>query len=69
MGNAVWVQCAQCGKLHRVKSKEALISDDDLYTKPIFCPKCRDGTKHLWCGENQEDIYMHYDVNLDPKYY
>lgn len=69
MKNVVWVQCARCGKTHRVENIEASISEDDLYTKLIFCPKCRDETKHLWCGENQEDIYIYYDVTLDSKYY
>jgi hypothetical protein len=66
MGDENYVQCQVCGHLHKVK--KVSMSDDDLYTKPIWCPKCRDGTKHLWCGK-QEDIYLNYNVNMDPRYY
>ena len=66
MGNKVWMQCAQCGHLHKVK--ETSVSDDDLYTEE-YCPRCRDETKHLWCGENETDIYIYYNANLDPRYY
>lgn len=69
MGDAVWVQCQNCGKLHRVKSKDASISNDGLYTEPIWCPKCRDGTKHLNCGEDETEIYYYYNANLDSRYY
>ena len=68
MGDVVWTQCQVCGKLHRVQHKHTSISDDDLYMK-IFCPKCKDTTKHLWCGENEAEIYMYYNANLDPRYY
>lgn len=66
MGDKVWMQCQQCGKLHQVKTKDT--SDDDLYIEE-YCPRCRDGTKHLWCGEQKEDVYIYYNVNVDPKYY
>jgi hypothetical protein len=69
MGDKVWAQCQCCGNLHQVKSKDALISDDDLYTNPIWCSKCRDDTKHLLCGENREDVYIYYNLNVDPNYY
>jgi hypothetical protein len=69
MGDKVWVQCQKCGKLHRVKSKDASISDDDLYTEPLWCPRCRDGTKHLNCGEDDTEIYMYYNANLDSRMY
>lgn len=68
MGDKVWVQC-KCGHLHKVKSKDASISDDDLYTEPLFCPRCRDGTKHLVIGEHKEDIYLYGDCTLDDRYY
>jgi NAD-dependent SIR2 family protein deacetylase len=69
MGDMVWVQCSKCGHLHRVKSKDASISDDDLYTEPICCPKCRDGTKHLFIGEHKEDVYWLGDNSLDERYF
>ena len=69
MEGKVWVQCAKCGNLHRVKNNEASISGDDLYTEPIFCSKCRDGTKHLLIGQCAEDVYMLGDITLDERYY
>ncbi len=67
MGDESYVQCQACGHLHKVK--EVLMSEDYLYTEQIYCPKCRDGTKHLWCGENETDIYYYYNLNTDPRYY
>ena len=69
MGDKVWVQCTRCGNLHQVKSKDASISDDDLYTEPLWCPRCRDGTKHLLIGEHKEDIYLTGDSTLDERFY
>ena len=69
MGEKVWVQCSRCGNLHQVKSKDASISDDDLYTEPIYCTKCRDGTKHLFIGEHREDVYQFGSDNLDERYF
>lgn len=67
MSDQVWVQCQNCGKLHQVKNKYASLSDDDLYTEPIWCPKCRGGTKHLIVGENKEDFYVFGNNNLDER--
>lgn len=69
MGDQVYVQCQTCGHLHKVESKKASLADDDLYTKPLFCPRCRNDTKHLWCGENLADIYFYYNANLDSRMY
>ena len=69
MDDKVWVQCQVCGELHRVKNKDAAISDDDLYTEPIFCPRCRDGTKHLLIGEYKDNVYIVGNSNLDKRYF
>ena len=69
MGEKVWVQCQVCGHLSQVKKKDASISDDDLYTEPLFCSRCRDGTKHLLIGENREDVYLMGDITLDERFY
>jgi hypothetical protein len=69
MADRVWVQCSRCGSLHQVKSGDASISDDDLYTEPIYCLKCRDDTKHLLIGENMEDVYWLGDSSLDERYF
>lgn len=65
MGEVGWVQCQVCGALHKVKIQ---LSEDDLYIEE-WCPKCRDETKHLWCGEDETEIYMYYNLNADPRYY
>lgn len=69
MGEEVWVQCQKCGKLHKVKSKDASISDDDLYIIGLYCSRCRDGTKHLLIGEHKDDVYQFGNANLDERYF
>ena len=61
-----WGQCQICGYLHKVKTKD--ISDDDLYIEEC-CPRCRDETKHLWIGQNKEDIYLYGNTFLDERYF
>ena len=67
MREGVWVQCTECGELHRVK--DASVSDDDLYTEPLWCPRCRGGTKHLLIGEHKDDCYIYGDNSLDERYF
>ena len=69
MGDKVYVQCQCCGEVHKVKSKDATISDDDLYTVPIYCHRCRDECKHVLIGDKQEDIYVVGDTFLDKRYF
>jgi hypothetical protein len=69
MVDRVWVQCSRCGSLHQVKSGDASISDDDLYTKPLWCHRCRDECKHLLIGEYREDVYWLGDSTLDERFY
>ena len=66
MGDAVWVQCQWCGKLHRVKTRET--SENDLYIK-LHCPRCRDGTNHLLIGKYKDDVYTNGNANLDERFY
>lgn len=68
MGDRVWVQCAVCGKLHRVNKKDASMSDDDLYIE-LHCSRCRDSTKHLLIGQHKEDVYIYGDSFLDERYF
>ena len=68
MGDKVYVQCTQCGEVHKVKSKDASISNDDLYTIPIYCHRCRDECKHLLIGDKQEDIYVVGDNQTFPNF-
>ena len=69
MGDKIWVQCTRCGNLHQVKKKDASISDDDLYTEPIYCSRCRDGTKHLLIGEHKDMCYIYGDNALDERFF
>ena len=69
MGDRVWVQCAQCGSLSQVENEDALMSDDDLYTKPIPCNGCKNKTKHLVIGQHKEDVYLLGNSNLDIRYF
>lgn len=69
MKDGVWVQCSRCGHLSKIERKEASISDDDLYTKPIFCYRCRDECKHLLIGEHKEDVYWLGDNMLDERFF
>lgn len=65
MGDKVWIQCQSCGHLHKAKIQ---LSEDGLYIYE-YCPKCRDETKSLYCGEDETEIYIYYNANLDPRYF
>ena len=66
MGDAVWVQCQWCGKLHKTKATEP--SENDLYIK-LHCPRCRDEVNHLFIGTHKDEIHLYGNVNLDEKFY
>ena len=59
-------QCQSCGHTHRIKIKYNI--DSDLYIRS-YCPKCRGDTQHLWCGEDETEIYSYYNLNLDERYF
>ena len=61
-----YVQCQECGKISQVDIEYDL--ENDLYVK-INCPRCRDETTHLPCGDKAEDLYLAYNLNIDPRYY
>lgn len=65
MGTKVWLQCQDCGELHK---EEIQYNVEDIYIK-TYCPKCRDGTKHLVCSEDEDEIYKLYNPSVDPRYY
>ena len=60
-------QCSCCGNIHKVSSKYRP-EEDEIYV-PLWCPKCRETTKQLYCGDDEDKLYELYDVNLDPRYY
>jgi hypothetical protein len=55
--------------LSQVKSKDASISEDDLYTEPVYCHRCRDECKHILIGEHREDYYIYGDNTLDERFF
>lgn len=59
-------QCS-CGYIHKVDEKYKP-RGDDIYTT-LFCPKCKDYTRQLYCGDSVDDLYMLYDANIDPRIY
>lgn len=61
-----YVQCQNCGKIHQVDVQYDI--ENDLYVK-IKCPQCREETTHLLCGDKKEDLYMTYNLNIDPRFY
>ena len=66
MGDAVYVQCQVCGKLH--KTKEVEISEDDLYIK-LHCPRCRGDSNHLFIGTYKDEVYLYGNANLDERFF
>lgn len=66
MRREVWVQCQNCGKLHKKQIQYNI--EEDFYIK-AYCPGCRDDTTHLICSEDEGDIYHLYNLNTDPRYY
>ena len=66
MSGEVWMQCQECGQLHKKKIEYNI--EEDVYIK-VRCSKCRDKTTHLICSEDESEIYYLYDLNIDPRYY
>jgi phage FluMu protein Com len=66
MGDAVYVQCQWCGKLHKVET--VVMSEDDIYIE-LHCPRCKDDTNHLLIGEYKDDVYTNGNANLDERIY
>ena len=60
-----YIQCCHCGSIHRMK---IMGDDDDLYIYDVECRECGN-TKHLLCGEDESDIYAHYDPVMDKRFY
>ena len=59
-------QCS-CGSIHRVSSKYKPESNE-IYVI-LWCPKCKEYTRQLYCGDDMNSLYELYDVNIDPRMY
>lgn len=60
-------QCSCCGNIHNVDSKYKPRGDNIYVT--LWCEKCKDYTKQLYCGNNINDLYELYNTNIDPRMY
>lgn len=60
-------QCNCCGHIHKVDDKYKP-RGDDVY-EDLWCPKCHGYTRQLHCGNDMDEIYALYDVNIDENYY
>ena len=64
-------QCQECGHLHKVEVKNTepdSETNDKLY-KSLWCVHCKVVTQQLDCGTQADDVYIYYNVNVDPNYY
>ena len=59
-------QCQSCGNL--MWSREPFDIEKNMF-KEMYCKKCHDETSHLWVGDREEDLYIMYNLNVDPKYF
>lgn len=60
-------QCSCCGNIHKVDEKYKP-QEDEIYV-PLWCERCKDQTMQLYCGDNEDELYSLYNVNIDSKYY
>lgn len=60
-----YVQCQECGNVHKIKMNFDI---NKLHIR-TRCPRCRGGTKHLWVGDNPEDVYLYGNPILDERFY
>lgn len=61
-----WYQCQICGFLHQ--ENRCFNIEDNLFVK-MKCKHCRGDTKHIWVGDNPEDVYIYGNSNLDIRYF
>lgn len=60
-------QCSCCGNISRVDSRYK--PRGDIIYVPLWCDKCNEYSKQLYCGDDENQIYELYDLNIDEKYY
>ena len=60
-------QCSCCGSIYKVDDKYKP-RGDDIY-EALWCSKCKEYTMQLYCGNDIDDLYELYDVNIDPRMY
>ena len=60
-------QCGCCGNIYKVNNKYKPRGDDIYET--LWCPKCKEYTQQLYCGDDINSLYELYDLNKDLNYY
>ena len=66
-GDKHYFQCQLCGKIHQVDDKYKL-KEGEIYSN-LWCSQCGKTVRQLYCGTEEDDIYILYNVNVDPRYY
>lgn len=60
-----YIQCTKCGHVYIIDEDLSLI--DDMYVN-TRCPRCKN-KKGLNLGNDIDDYYELYNLNLDERYY
>lgn len=63
-GKSTYLQCTNCGNIYKV---DQAFSTESLYIDSLC--KCCGNKKALNLGEDENDIYIYYDVTKDERYY
>lgn len=61
-----YLQCQQCGYVFKMEIKGVEKETSGFIIGQ--CPRCK-GTDMLRIGETPDDVYLYYNVNVDPRYY
>lgn len=65
MNSKGYVQCRECGYIHR---EEMNFNIEELFIR-AKCPRCGKMKNHMWVGDDPSDIYLYADPVLDERYY
>ena len=60
-------QCSCCGNISKVNENYRPRGDTTYIV--LWCERCEEYTEQLYCGDDVDDIYELYDLNVDSKYY
>ena len=60
-------QCSCCGNIHKVD--ERYKPRGDTIYETLWCPKCKEYTRQLYCGDDIDSLYELYDLSKDSRYY
>ena len=66
-GDAHYFQCQICGEIHQVDDKYKP-KEGEIYSS-LWCNRCGKTVLQLYCGTDENDIYILYNLNVDSRYY